>query len=516
MNPTPQTRLLKPVTETIMHDGAPFIRLSPTKGMKNASVIYEAIKDMPARTLVRADFDKTARPLVYFPERPPKKVEIKSPIKARNIDADRKEMASFLTSIVDTAYTAANPNTKLIKAALDLKLKINDVSEKGSDFTVGGIKNSLHTIAMAYRLQNIQKITSPHRLLTKQDSTIQRKRFKEFIQLDRKMFGRLSDALRPVSGSKYDTTPELAVYEMKQFLRTYRIMRLTESISFPEFLRNKSIGPNLYFFAKRWREISQPTPKDSRIHLNTEPWAKELDKICPLIEKEFRRSARVVDGHQHSKHSQGWLVYPKSSQPSIPPLPPVPATMSPADQLGPMSPKQTVLPQLLEASAHQVLVNTQVRIPATVKVVPNPLYSQLAMDRFENASGDDLDYFYEEVPDSSQSDLLSAAFSPPGVFLRSSRLAPSEILPISLNLPYQPIELYRVDSLTQADHTDQSDVIVSATEEDNSSASEMSEAVDDSQIVSATGSRRLGPSQMMVYPKLGSSPLKDSSNGEAQ
>ncbi|CAM8663483.1 hypothetical protein MCEMAEM21_00736 [Oxalobacteraceae bacterium] len=516
MNPTPQTRLLKPVTETIMHDGAPFVRLSPTKGMKNASVIYEAIKDMPARTLVRADFDKTATPLVYFPERPPKKVEIKSPIKARNIDADRKEMASFLASIVDAAYTAANPNTKLIKAALDLKLKINDVSEKGSDFTVGGIKNSLHTIAMAYRLQNIQKITSPHRLLTKQDSTIQRKRFKEFIQLDRKMFGRLSDALRPVSGSKYDTKPELAVYEMKQFLRTYRMMRLTENISFPEFLRKKSVGPNLYFFAERWREISQPTPTDRRIHLNTEPWAKELDKICPLIEKEFRRSARVVDGHQRSKHSQGWLVYPKSSQPSIPPLPPVPATMSPADQLGPMSPKQVAPNAAITAPAHLTLGGPSDRKLVVAERHPNPLDHRQGIDWFENASGDDLNYFYEEVPDSSQSDLLSAAFSPPGVFLRSSRLAPTEILPISLNLPYQPIELYRADSVTQADHTDQSDVIISATEEDNPSASEMSEAGDDSQIVSAPESRRPGPSQMMVYPKLGSSPLKGSIIEEVQ
>ena len=518
MNTTPPPRLLKPVTDTIRHDAAPFIRLSPTKSMKNASIIYEAIKDMPDRTLIRADFDKRGIPLVYFPERPSKKVEIKSPIKAKNIDADRKEMASFLASIVDVAYRSADPNTKLINAAKDLKLRTNGVREQGGDFTVGDIKKSLHTMAIAYRLQNIQKLTSPHRLLAKQDSQIQRKRFKEFIQLDRQMFTRLSDAIRDPSGSKYDTTAEVAVYEMKQMLRSYRILRLTETVTFVEFLRRKGIGSNLHFFVTRWLEISFPTATASRIQLATEPWAKEMDKICPLIEKEFRRRARVVGSHQPSKYAQDRLVYPKSPLPSIPPLPPTPAkvspadqaTVSPADQLGPMSPKQLVMSESLEASIHHVPLSPEDRrlfIP-TIQLNLSPRHPDT--DWLENAASDDLNRLYTEATESSQSDLLSRAFSPPGHALGPGRAAPTEILSIAPILPYRPIVIYQAETLSQTDEIIRSDTTMSATETEIPLSSQPSVLGLDSQMGQTPGNEKPGPSLMMLYPKQGYSPLDDS------
>lgn len=504
MHVTSDARLLKPVTESIRHDGAPFVKLSPTKGMKNASIIYQAIRQMPDGTLIRGDFDKKSRPMVYFPDRPPKRIEVKSPIKAKNIDDDRRELSSFLSSIVEAAYTAAKPHTKLIKAAMELKFKINDVSENGDDFTAGDIKKSLHTIAMAYTREKLEKLTSPHRLLTKQDSSIQRKRFREFIQIDGKMFGQLSDALRPNSGSKYDTTPELAVYEMKQLLRSYRTRRLTDTISFLEFLRVKGISSNIYFFAKRWQAISSPTKTENRIRLDTEPWAKEMDKICPIIEKQYRRSARIIKDKNRGRSTQEWLVYPNPAPDNIPPLPKTPPNVPPANELGPMSPKQFVPNELIEASIQTVLGGPPDRRLVVAKLETNPWYLHEGFKSIADETSDDLNMLSPARTVGSQSDLLVDAFAPRVLFQVANQVPPLSNSPSHAILnDISDSSIKSLDSSPAFLHEPSSPLAEKAEQ----TVSETSTATALPGTTSRQSPASQAPSLMMVYPKVGYSTL---------
>ena len=67
-------RVLTPVAEYFSHDGAAFVRLTPSKSLKNAAIIYESIKNLPDKTLVRGDFDRKTRPYIFFPKRTKKKI----------------------------------------------------------------------------------------------------------------------------------------------------------------------------------------------------------------------------------------------------------------------------------------------------------------------------------------------------------------------------------------------------------------------------------------------------------
>ena len=88
---TASPRLLTPTTEYFRRDGEPFFRLSPHKGLKNASIIYNSIKNLPDKTIVRGDFDKKSKPIIFFPERAKKKIgqlgNINT-IKAGDVDVD--------------------------------------------------------------------------------------------------------------------------------------------------------------------------------------------------------------------------------------------------------------------------------------------------------------------------------------------------------------------------------------------------------------------------------------------
>lgn len=164
--------------------------------------------------------------------------------------------------------------------------------ESKSEFRVRDVKNSLRVIARANCMQNIQKLTSPHRLLPRQSSQLQLKRLNEFIRLDRETINCLADALRPQVPGNSDTSPEMAAFEMRQLLKAYCNRQTDSRQNFVEFLRRHGVGSEVYYFARRWVEISLPKPSAARGLFGTESWAWELDRICPLIIKEQRRSAR--------------------------------------------------------------------------------------------------------------------------------------------------------------------------------------------------------------------------------
>lgn len=318
---------LQPVAQNIYHDGAPFAPLSPHKGLRNACVIYNAIKNLPDKTLVRGDFNKKAAPFIYFPERPQRKIIGARPkptgIAGKNIETGRKELAGFIHSITAAADSSSQFNSQIVNAKLRLNFLIREIESQNCDFKVGDIKEPLRLIANAYLLQNVRKLTSPHRLLPTQGSAIQNKRLREFAHMKREMFGALVDALKPKSAShnKYDTTLEVATHEIKMLFKDYLEKKPSSKKTFADFIRQNGISPNVGYFAKRWLEISLPTPSDERIKLATESWAKELDRICPLLIKEQRRSARILPSVASVDDSEVQLQYRQPSHDNFPPLP---------------------------------------------------------------------------------------------------------------------------------------------------------------------------------------------------
>lgn len=328
MNPViTSSQRLQPVAGMIYHDGASFAPLSPHKGMRNAGVIYNAIKNMPGKTLVRGDFNRKSEPFIYFPERPKRKIMggrlTPQGIDGKNIEAGRKELANFINSIADSAPNSGRADHQVAIASLRLKNTCLNVENQGRDFKVSDIRDSLKRLAQCYSLQNVRNITSPHRLLPKQGLAIQDKRLREFAHMNREMFGALADAIRPKSGvnRKYDTDPEMAIFNTKEMFKNYVGKKSSSIKTFADFIRKNEISPYVAYFAKRWVEISLPTPSDKRIKLSTEPWAKELDRICPIIIKEQRRTVRILPSVENTDDNEAHLQYRQSSHDNLPPLP---------------------------------------------------------------------------------------------------------------------------------------------------------------------------------------------------
>jgi hypothetical protein len=289
-------RLLKPVSGNLRNDGAPYVPLSPHKGVRNAVIIYQAIKNLPDSTLIRGDFDKRAQPLIYFPERPPKKIGQMNPVAAQNARFDRAEFASFMRSIVETSFKSAPARSPQIKAASDLRLTTLKVTKENRDFTVGDIRESLQSIAKSFHRQQLKNLTSPHRTQPGKESPLQAKRFEKFCDIKGAQIAQLCEALSiGMKGDDARNKTLIAVQAMKKMLFSYRILRDTEDLSLSDFLQRHSITKDVYMFAKLWLALSGPD-RYGRTQFCTESWSLEMDRICPLIIKKYRDQKRVASG----------------------------------------------------------------------------------------------------------------------------------------------------------------------------------------------------------------------------
>ena len=308
-------RVLTPTASYFPHDGAAFARLSPIKSLRNAAIIYESIKNLPDETVVRGDFDQKSRPFIFFPEAlKDKEIKNLTAIASKNIEANRKEMKSFLLSIASDGFNLERSHIQVRKASIELLHNCTRTMDSQKDFMVGDIKASLKTLTKVYYADQLQKKTSPHRLLGKQISKIQNKRLREFIAIPGHTTLDICAALRKDCVGKYDTQPEIAVLAIKNIVKRFLNQEATSSKSLANFLRQHSFYPDVQFFAKRWIAITFPKMTDERIQFSTEPWAKELDRICEIIFKSNRRSTRVMAVEEgDGSVTPAKLVLPQSS-----------------------------------------------------------------------------------------------------------------------------------------------------------------------------------------------------------
>ena len=331
-NISPQ-RLLKPVSGKIQNDGAAFVPLSPHKGMHNAAIIYQAIKSMPDKSLVRGDFDKKSRPLIYFPERPPKKIGTLHPeagiaknpwndpegqpannrkpnqqaVDRRNAAHDRAEMANFLKSIVEAAYVAAPPRSLLLQAATELRHKTVEITQEGREFSVGDLRKPLKVIARAYEIRNMKGISSPYRQRPSHDPELQARRLRQFTAIDQSATEKLCDAFWSAADERDGLS---AVQEMQNYLKKFRIQREAENIGFPAYVRQHRIPRDVFRFAQCWIHLMQPDNSTIRQKLCTEAWSLEMDRICPLIVKEYKA---IRKERRRGGSSEEWSGAEKSS-----------------------------------------------------------------------------------------------------------------------------------------------------------------------------------------------------------
>ncbi len=294
--PTNSARILTPTADYFPHDGAALVRLSPHQSLKNAALIYESIKNMPSKTLVRGDFDRKTRPFIFFPERTKKQIGLREgmdTIASQNIEANRKEMHSFLSAIATDGFSIEKAHIEVRKASIELSGNCSRTMKSQKDFMVGDIKESLKILTKFYYADQLQKKTSPHRMLGKQISKIQNKRLREFVAIPGNTALDICAALRKDHVGKYDTRPEMAFYSIKLIVKNFLNQENTSSKSLANFLRQNAFDPDVQFFAKRWLAITLPKMTDERIQFSTEPWAKELDRICEIIVKSNRRSTQL-------------------------------------------------------------------------------------------------------------------------------------------------------------------------------------------------------------------------------
>ena len=286
MQATADSRLLQPVMQRFRSDGAPSVPLSPHKGLRNASIIYEAIKPLPGNAILRADFDSKGKPLMVLV--PGEKKDIgrtykSSPIKAKNIDADRQDMINVLDSIAEAALGLDKPDQQSLCAAALLKKLIRETSAASRDIRAQHLRDPLCTLSNAYKRVERQKLIAASKQLYEQTSNVQSKRFKQFCAMDGATFMKLADALEPSSALRYTVDATSAVHEMKHLLRAYIKTKAATALSFSIYLQSVIIPNDVHFFAKRWVAMSQAKRSQQRMQFDTQSWAKEMDNICPLI-----------------------------------------------------------------------------------------------------------------------------------------------------------------------------------------------------------------------------------------
>ena len=149
MQATTVTReLIQSVGDHVYHQGTSYKPLSPTKGTRNAEIIYQAIKNMPDNAVVRADFNAFGKPYIFFPKR--EKKTNKETIGTINSRAERNELSNILHTIA-TSSAQQHPRSSTVHGSvLSLNLLARSIPI-ARDFVAGDLKKDLCLLAETHR-----------------------------------------------------------------------------------------------------------------------------------------------------------------------------------------------------------------------------------------------------------------------------------------------------------------------------------------------------------------------------
>jgi hypothetical protein len=314
MNPlSPSRETLKPIANHYYHDGAACVPLSPTVGIRNATILHKAMKEGSEKTIVRGDYNAFGKPFAYFTGKEKKFGAHK--IETSNIRAERAEMANILSSIGAAAFKEFPNNFEVYRAALNLKLVANSVPIS-RDFKIGDLRKPLAVIAEAHSAaMNAKANLSPfiaevhekkvakHRNTEPRSPELRDQRLHQFIKFlreDSDAFDLIIDHLgcHKSCGEEAGLT---ALRSMRRLIKNYLDLPSNKKIAYQSlsmrqeentlnssgkkslttFIKKNADDPDLQLFASLWMKMNKKSGKRGVMGIYS--WANELTLISNLI-----------------------------------------------------------------------------------------------------------------------------------------------------------------------------------------------------------------------------------------
>ena len=296
MQPTAVPReLIQSVGGHIYHQGANSVALSPTKGTRNANIIYQTIKDLPKKTVIRADFNVFGNPYIFFPKKG-RKLKNKL-IDRTNIQAERNELANILNTISTSSARSAGPSSsKRSSSLLSLNRKASLIPFS-RDFVVGDLKDDLQVLADAHlksmRADASEQAVAKRRIVQTSSTKILDQRLRQFHNAD----SNLKVILARIFGSNANDDGKIAglgaLLAVKRLVKQYLNQPTKTKKSLAALIKENAHEPDLQLFAKLWILEMKMKAKE----ISNYPWAPELNGISRLIlGQSISNTERGFDG----------------------------------------------------------------------------------------------------------------------------------------------------------------------------------------------------------------------------
>ncbi len=262
--------------------------LSPSKSVRNALIISDAIEHMPDQTVVRADWDNQGRPYLFFSGRSNELDH--GLIKAANIRYHRLELANMVAATIEAIWSSKTLDENESKALLYLKA-LTDNASPDNDWKVGDLKLAFSILSKTQRLERRHQMlmtkTSPQRFgESKRASKIIHLRLTQFVNLDAVMLNKLETALFAENSELSKQTRTAAITAIQTVIAQYLQQEKLPHKSLQEFLKSSPDAPLLHLFARHWKTALRPMSNDYHVmQINIFSWSKELSVIAGMILK---------------------------------------------------------------------------------------------------------------------------------------------------------------------------------------------------------------------------------------
>ncbi len=276
-------RTLRPVASHFDKSGAPILPLSPTRGLRNASTIYEKIKTLPDQTAIRADYDRSGKPYMYFPRTKKHSIQTSHDmLGTANEQADRQEVLSILQSIAQDVQTQSGSTQEARLAAIRFGLMLRQRSLLG-DIRVGDVREALATFVGA---------EAPTDGKTRARGSVLRAQLANFVGMPLHLKKILASTLE--TGRTAASTPYIchvdAVFKLVQEFLTEQPQGSART--FLSHVGHYPLSADLIRFAWQWRKLKADGKATAGSLFRQMPWAKHIDFVTRVIRFVAERVGR--------------------------------------------------------------------------------------------------------------------------------------------------------------------------------------------------------------------------------
>ncbi len=307
MNPTPaqtSSRSLRPVARHFDKEGAAVLPLSPSRGVRNASIIYEKIKDLPGETVIRADYDRVGKPYLYFPRSTKmSKQTARDLLSKANIVADRQEALNIMLMIARDVQDKSDISPDARLAAMKFGLVVRQRNMLG-DIHVSDVRDALATI------NGVERSEKGGQAL-RQKGALLRAQLANFIRMPEHLKAMLATTLETGRGFG-DTGSSLALDAMFKLVKDFLDEHPGgDARAFLSHVGHYPLSRSLIRFAWQWRKFKEERNTTMGLLFRQMAWVKQIDFAARVIKFMAQRFGRWKDPAQMSE---------SGSLPSLPSL----------------------------------------------------------------------------------------------------------------------------------------------------------------------------------------------------